>query len=330
MRSLIVALLLAFAFGQPALAASYQASTVLAAQALFPKLKAGDSLCLLPGSYGPIAVQKLALLTGQAILRPCTAGTVTVAGLALYQTRGLAVSGFGITAYKAAAVRCYGCVWVSFDGLKIVGSQPNPGITIDGGSQIAITNSAVVGTSSGISFSRGVSGWRVEAADVSGVIDGVFISNSPNGLVQGLYCHDFKWPIGAHSDCVQGTTKGGTQSLDNLTIEHVRFVRRGGQMAQGVFLADEGFKGYRNAQVRFGCIVGGFDNGEMVVNGDAASSITDSVVIGLKDQRSSIYRTGKTQVLRNLANAYKFSPVDPSNKITPQVVTEAEALKLCP
>ncbi len=202
------------------------------------------------------------------------------------------------------------------------------GLTWDGGSQLTLQDANCSGVRQCVALSRGVDGFKIDLLKCDGIrTDCVFIgSDARNGVVSNVLVTNSRPVPGDHADAVQLTPSGATRPTYNILVDRLTFVRGSGDKMQGAFAGDESGRGYQSLRFINSCIVGGWDNGLMIVNGDQASSITKSYVTGLPDQRSSIYRTGRVKVTGNWANAYKFTPVDPSNKIVPRALTDAAGL----
>lgn len=296
------------------------------------KAKSGETVCLEPGAYAGVALRGVGPDAGQATVTSCDpARRARIEGLALYQVQGLDFRRLTLaTGARSAALRAYGSHRLVLDQLEVEGDPGLPGMQIDGGADIAFTNSRCTGVRLCVGLSR-TDGFVISDLMIDGVrADGIFMGEVRNGRIVRVTCTNFAPQPGDHADCVQGTTNRSAGPTENLTIEKLTYLRgpRGGNV-QGVFLADEGHVGYRNVRVTGGCIVGAIYNGVAVGGVDAASEIDGNVILGLPDYWSAVRWYGPAKVHDNTANQIIGKRAGAGNRMAPQVRSEAEGEAAC-
>ncbi len=315
----------------PAVPAMVHVDSAEALVAALKAAKAGDGVCLAPGIYAGVGIHALGPATGQVTITACDpkAGA-RIEGLALYQAQGLVFRGLTLaTGPRAAAVRAYDVHRLTLDRVSVEGDPQLAGVQIDGGGEFAFTGSHCTGVSLCVGLAK-ADGFTISDLMIDGVrSDGIILGEVRNGRILRVTCTNFTPEPQDHADCVQATTARSAAPTENLTIDHLTYLRgpRGGNV-QGAFLADEGAKRYRNIRITGSCIVGAIYNGIFLMDADA-SEIDHNVVIGLPQYWSGIHWWGPVKVHDNLTNQLVGKGAEASNRVAPQAKDQAEGEAAC-
>jgi len=291
-------------------------SNASALQNALANAQAGDTIQLAGGSYDAIRI------TGQHFsqdvnITAAPGAQPVISSLMVMGSSGLTFSNLEIQlASSATRFEVNGSQDIHFSGLKVHGSlDGNPsndpiGLLIRGSSHVTVEGSEFQQLESGITH---VGSENVVIRDNSFHdlrMDGIRGGGSSFVTIADNDFRDF-YPVGAdHPDAIQFWTSGTTASAHDIVITGNTYVRGQGEIAQGIFVSDEGDLPYQRVTITDNLIVGASYHGITVGHGEDVT-VTDNVVVGLSDRKSWIF-LGKVDGAAshgNVANEYQFGDI---------------------
>ena len=204
---------------------------------------------------------------------------------------------------------------VHFDNVHVHGSLDNNpgndggGILLRGSTDVSVTH----GTFEQLYW--GVAHLDSTTVNISGNqfhdlrMDGVRGGGSSYITISSNHFTNFHPNAGDHSDAIQFWTNGTLAAAHDILVENNVFERGEGDVAQGVFMRDEGkLKPFDHVVIRGNLVSGGMYNG-IVVFGAHDVTIDGNVVQGFSDMKSwiQVSRTDGVVLTNNSANEILFT-----------------------
>jgi nitrous oxidase accessory protein NosD len=199
---------------------------------------------------------------------------------------------------------------VHFDNVHVHGSLDNDpgndggGILLRGSSDVSVTHGTFEQLLWGVAHldSTTVNISDNQLHDLR--MDGIRGGGSSYVTISGNHFTNFHPAAGDHSDAIQFWTNGTISAAHDILVENNVFERGAGEVAQGVFMRDEGkLKPYEHVVIRGNLISGGMYNG-IVVFGAHDVTIDGNVVQGFSDMKSwiQVSRVDGAVLTNNSAN----------------------------
>jgi hypothetical protein len=218
-------------------------STTAALSAALATAKAGDTILLAPGAYGPLDVMSRAITGGRVTIAAADmASKPTIQGIKCGQSSGFNFVGLDVTLHPGTgfAVMLGGASDITFDQGRVHGSKPIDagGLKIDGGSRIAVTNSDFRQMTGGVGVfnSNDITITGNSFRDLQS--DSIQISNSSRGKILGNFFTDFR-PASGHIDVIQFFKREADKTCEDWEIVGNLYVRGSGWAVQGFFVGSE-------------------------------------------------------------------------------------------
>jgi hypothetical protein len=287
--------------------------------------QAGDTIQLAAGTYSSVSLENVHFATDVTITSADPAHAAVINGLFVKTVNGVTFQGLDFTVTGPStsnAVTVEKSQDVHFDNVHVHGSlDGDPGN--DGGG-ILLRLSTDVSVTHG-TFEQLL--WGVAHLDSTTVnisdnqfhdlrMDGIRGGGSSYVTVAGNHFTNFHPAAGDHSDAIQFWTNGTIAAAHDILVENNVFERGDGDVAQGVFMRDEGkLKPYEHVVIRGNLISGGMYNG-IVVFGAHDVTIDGNVVQGFSDMKSWIQVSRIDSVVLSNNSANQILTTDTATNVT--------------
>jgi Ca2+-binding RTX toxin-like protein len=289
----------------------YSVSDAGALNAMLKIAQAGDTISLAPGTYAGVVANNLAL-GGVTVTSANPLAAATLTDLSVTHSSGITFSNLELTPKADNAFSVSSSQDIHFDHLNVHGSLDNNpqndvmAFLIRSSQSVSVTNSEFQQLHHALQHldDDGLTFTGNSFHDLQ--IDAIRGGGSSDVTVSHNTFTNFFPKDGDHGDAIQFWTTNTTASVHDITIADNVFLRGAGQVAQGIFLADEvGNLQYQHVQITGNYIIGGMFNGIMVSDGNDVT-ISDNVVAGFSDMKSwiRIERGQNITLNNNSANTF--------------------------
>ncbi|MBL8556598.1 MAG: right-handed parallel beta-helix repeat-containing protein [Phenylobacterium sp.] len=258
--------------------------------------KAGDVVQLASGDYSAVSLVGLKFAGTVTVTSQDPAHMATLNGLIVKDSEGLTFKGLdmNVAAAKDFPYQVLSSNNVTFDGVKVHGSLDGniqndaAGMQIRNSTNVTVSNSEFQQLKHGVSHldNTGITFSNNSFHDIR--TDGIRGGGSSKVTIKDNYFTNFEPAEGDHPDAIQLWTTNTTKIASDIVITGNVVVRGEGSAIQGIFLRDQvGGLPFTNVTISGNLVVGGLTQG-IGVNGGQNVTITNNIVAGLPDQRSSV------------------------------------------